>query len=98
MLIPALPSDILELSLLLYWRHVAFFVDPERVDRETASNAISARPDFGLGLAESLRSRTSQTVSLPSLRKAIAEEFSQVIAPKLSSLEFVSARFVRREG
>ncbi|GAA5919036.1 hypothetical protein JCM1841_003712 [Sporobolomyces salmonicolor] len=76
---------LLELALLLYWRHVAFFLDPERAER------AAARTDVGLGLADTLRARRDQlSVSqfdLPTLRETLADEFSR-LADRLSSLQF----------
>ncbi|GAA5862929.1 hypothetical protein JCM1840_002329 [Sporobolomyces johnsonii] len=76
---------LLELALLLYWRHVAFFLDPERAERD------AARTDVGLGLADTLRARRDQlSVSqfdLPTLRETLADEFSR-LADRLSSLQF----------
>ena len=85
-------ADLLELGLLLYWRHVAFYFDPERADRD----GQSSRPEFGVGLAESLRARSSPaptTVSsydLPVVREAVARDFEDNIIDTLRSLEFVS--------
>ncbi|BGP12970.1 hypothetical protein JCM10213_006609 [Rhodosporidiobolus nylandii] len=76
---------LLELSLLLFFRHVAFFLDPERAERD------SVRPDVGMGLAESLRARRDPAsvsqFDLPALRENLAEEFSR-LAEKLQGLEF----------
>ncbi|KAI5480028.1 nuclear pore complex protein Nup205 [Pseudohyphozyma bogoriensis] len=83
---------LIEVGLLLYWRHVAFFVDPERQDRDGASS----RPDFGLGLAESLKSRSQHGVSsidIPALRAGIAESFKPV-ATRLSTLSLTQQTMV----
>ncbi|KAK4054774.1 hypothetical protein OIV83_000698 [Microbotryomycetes sp. JL201] len=84
---------LLELGLLLYWRHISFFLDPERA----AQDVQARRPDFGVGLAESLRNRTTvstvSTVSsfdLPNLRQALADEFSESIAGKLRAVELTA--------
>ncbi|SCZ90946.1 BZ3500_MvSof-1268-A1-R1_Chr1-3g02409 [Microbotryum saponariae] len=79
---------LLELGLLLYWRHIAFFLDPERL----ASEAQSSRPEFGVGLAETLRTRSSTTsispFDLPTLRDGVAKEFNERLSPLLAALEF----------
>ncbi|KDE08259.1 hypothetical protein MVLG_01525 [Microbotryum lychnidis-dioicae p1A1 Lamole] len=79
---------LLELGLLLYWRHIAFFLDPERL----ASEAQSSRPEFGVGLAETLRTRSSTTsispFDLPTLRDGVTKEFNERLSPLLAALEF----------
>lgn len=74
---------LLELALLLFWRHVAFYLDPERVD--------SSRPDVGLGLADTLRARNSNQVNLsafdvPTLRDNLSYEFRRM-SEKLTNLD-----------
>lgn len=67
---------------------MAFYVDPERLERD----GMSSRPDFGVGLAESLKSRSNRSVSvldLPALRADLAESFRPV-AERLGDLELVS--------
>lgn len=79
---------MIELALLVFWRHVAFFLDPERPE-----SGSSARPEFGLGLADSMRSRGTQSLSTfdaPTLREDIADSYKNV-AERLSSLELVSS-------
>lgn len=93
-------ADLLELALLLYWRHVAFFFDPERADRDLQST----RPEFGVGLAESLRARSStapaslSSFDLPSLRHSVARDFEDNIVDQLRSLQLVSANRTRTSG
>ena len=86
-------TDLVELALLLYWRHVAFYFDPDRAERE----GPSTRPEFGVGLAESLRARSSTTNSttvasydLPVVKEAVARDFEDNVVESLRSLEFVS--------
>ncbi|GAA5853541.1 hypothetical protein JCM8547_002499 [Rhodosporidiobolus lusitaniae] len=58
---------ILELALLLYWRHASVFLDTER---------DAPRVDVGVGLAESLARKNTATVSQldkPALREGVAE-------------------------
>ncbi|SCV68829.1 BQ2448_950 [Microbotryum intermedium] len=79
---------LLELGLLLYWRHIDFFLDPERL----ASEAQSSRPEFGVGLAETLRTRSSTTsishFDLPTLRDGVARDFNERLSPLLADLQF----------
>lgn len=87
-------SDLVELALLLYWRHIAFFLDPERPDRD----ATSIRPEFGLGLAESMKSRgtyTASTFDADTLREGVAEAFRSV-SERLENLELVGRIFLKR--
>ncbi|GAA5922074.1 uncharacterized protein JCM15063_003177 [Sporobolomyces koalae] len=73
---------LLELALLLLWRHVAFYLDPERVD--------SSRPDVGLGLADTLKARSNQinlsSFDVPTLRENLAYEFRR-LSERLNGLE-----------
>ncbi|GAA5985830.1 hypothetical protein JCM5350_006906 [Sporobolomyces pararoseus] len=74
---------LLELALLLFWRHVAFYLDPERVD--------SSRPDVGLGLADTLKARNNNQVNIsafdvPTLRENLSYEFRR-LSEKLSNLD-----------
>ncbi|GAA5875841.1 hypothetical protein JCM16303_004016 [Sporobolomyces ruberrimus] len=74
---------LLELALLLFWRHVAFYLDPERVD--------SSRPDVGLGLADTLKARNNNNVNfsafdVPTLRENLAYDFRR-LSDKLTGLE-----------
>ncbi|GAA6062083.1 hypothetical protein JCM10212_006506 [Sporobolomyces blumeae] len=88
---------LLELSLLLYWRHVAFYLDPERVD--------PARPDVGLGLADTLKARSNQLnvsqFDMPTLRENLADDFGR-LADRLNALELtpksVGSSWRQREG
>ncbi|KAK4058181.1 hypothetical protein OIO90_000920 [Microbotryomycetes sp. JL221] len=82
---------LLELGLLLYWRHISFYLDRERAAQEVQAN----RPDFGVGLAATLRARSSATPSvspfdLPSLKEALSNEFDDSMAGRLKSLELSS--------
>lgn len=85
-------TDLLELALLLYWRHIAFYFDPERAERD----GQSSRPEFGVGLAESLRARSStipnrvSSYDLPVVKESVSREFQSNIVNSLRSLEFVS--------
>ncbi|GAA5896324.1 Nup192p [Sporobolomyces salmoneus] len=74
---------LLELCLLLFWRHVAFYLDPERVD--------SSRPDVGLGLADTLKARNNNQLNIsafdmPTLRENLSYEFRR-LSEKLTGLE-----------
>ncbi|GAA6005529.1 hypothetical protein JCM10207_005238 [Rhodosporidiobolus poonsookiae] len=89
---------LLELSLVLLFRHVQFFLDPERADQNVA------RPDVGLGLAESLKARRDNVVSsfdLPALRVEVGEEFSR-LTERLAGLQLtqktVGSTWQQREG
>ncbi|KAM0793089.1 hypothetical protein ACM66B_000571 [Microbotryomycetes sp. NB124-2] len=81
---------LLELGLLLYWRHISFFLDPERA----AQDVQARRPDFGVGLAETLRNRSSMSplssFDVPSLRQALADEFVDSISGKLRAVELTA--------
>ena len=90
----------LEVALLLYLRHVAYFLDPERPERDLGVR----RPDAGAGLQESMLSSRSTTVSLyatPALREAVADAFEDVSdrvkAIKLSN-ETVGSSFKSQEA
>ncbi|GAA5989348.1 hypothetical protein JCM11641_002770 [Rhodosporidiobolus odoratus] len=78
---------LLELSLLLYFRHIQFFLDPDRVSQD------SSRPNVGVGLAESLKARRDpgaiSQFELPTLRENVAEDFGR-LAERLGGLEFTS--------
>jgi nuclear pore complex protein Nup205 len=83
-------TDLLELALLLFWRHVAFYLDPERVD--------SSRPDVGLGLADTLKARNNNQLNIsafdvPTLRENLSYEFRR-LSEKLSNLDLVSWLFL----
>lgn len=93
-------TDLLELALLLYFRHVNFYLDPERAGREFSS---TQRPEFGLGLAESLNSSRAgangalvhgggsvSAFDLRGLREALANDF-EATAERLAEVEFVSS-------
>ena len=71
---------------MLFWRHVAFYLDPERVD--------AARPDVGLGLADTLKARNSNAVNIsafdvPTLRENLSYEFRR-LSEKVTGLDLVS--------
>lgn len=85
---------MLEAGLLLYQRHVAFYLDSDR-----AAQDGSGRPDVGLGLAVSLKARRDPAAmlsvsqyNLPTLREDLAEEVSR-LADKLNGLHFVCYTF-----
>lgn len=71
---------------MLFWRHVAFYLDPERVD--------AARPDVGLGLADTLKARNNNSVNIsafdvPTLRENLSYEFRR-LSEKVTGLNLVS--------
>lgn len=87
-------ADLLEAGLLLYQRHVAFYLDSNR-----AAQDGSGRPDVGLGLAVSLKARRDPAAmlsvsqyNLPTLREDLAEEVFR-LADKLNGLHFVCSTF-----
>ena len=84
-------ADILELALLILFRHVSFYLDADR----TSETGASSRPDVGLGLAGSLKARKDPALALsvsqfdlPSLREDLADEFSK-LSERLTGLQFV---------
>ncbi|GAA5979980.1 hypothetical protein JCM10908_001488 [Rhodotorula pacifica] len=94
---------LLEAGLLLYQRHVAFYLDTDR-----AAQDGSGRPDVGLGLAVSLKARRDPAAmlsvsqyNLPTLREDLAEEVSR-LADKLNALQFtqknVGSSYAQREA
>ena len=78
-------TDLIEIALLVFYRHTAFFLDTERPDAQPSS-----RPDFGLGLAESLRTRgtPSMRIDVTALRAELLKEFRPT-ADILGNLELV---------
>ncbi|GAA5831477.1 hypothetical protein JCM11251_004037 [Rhodosporidiobolus azoricus] len=89
---------LLELSLLQLWRHVSFFLDPERAEQ------VSSRPDVGAGLAAALKTRRDPTAvssfDMPQLREGLAEEFGR-LGETLTGLQFtqksVGSSWAQRE-
>lgn len=96
--------DLLEMSLLLFWRHCSFYLDLERGSLSSSmttegGNMGVVRPDVGLGLAETMRSRsTPSSGTLPTvfpsifdrdqLRSHVGDRFRNVYQ-SLSRLNFV---------
>ncbi|GAA5892450.1 hypothetical protein JCM6882_005619 [Rhodosporidiobolus microsporus] len=89
---------LLELALLQLWRHVSFFLDPERAEQ------VSSRPDVGAGLAATLKARRDPTAvssfDLPQLRENLVEEFGR-LGERLTALQFtqksVGSSWAQRE-
>lgn len=86
-------TELLELSLLLLFRHLSFYLDPTRAD---SSASGSSRPEFGLGLAAATRSvhggSSNMSVApyeLAGLRESLRESW-ETVAERLGALEFVS--------
>lgn len=84
-------ADVLELALLLLFRHASFYLDADRASETGATS----RPDVGLGLAGSLKARKDPALALsvsqfdlPSLREDLSDEFAR-LSDKLTGLQFV---------
>ncbi|KPV78555.1 uncharacterized protein RHOBADRAFT_51011 [Rhodotorula graminis WP1] len=81
---------VLELALLLLFRHASFYLDADR----TSETGASSRPDVGLGLAGSLKARKDPALALsvsqfdlPALREDLADEFAR-LSERLTALQF----------
>ncbi|BGP36830.1 hypothetical protein JCM10449v2_000732 [Rhodotorula kratochvilovae] len=95
---------VLELALLLLFRHASFYLDADRASETGASS----RPDVGLGLAGSLKARKDPALALsvsqfdlPSLREDLADDFAK-LADRLTGLQFsqknIGASWRQREA